>query len=528
MSPGGVQSREDESGGVAETDGSRRDQSVSSRQRHPLVSRFEDLDKKLLAWLLDNLRAGRAAVFSKAPSGLMLRVSLGADESFSDETLELIEQVAGTSRAVTLDHLVCIPVFGSQREVAGVLLLDEPFDGEFFTDHEWNFCRRCARWLEVARMGRASQDLPRISDVRAPTESPPEPSKKRLEPEEKVFQEQLARPEVFFRALFTMTNAGLPLHESLYFLGESADDDGSRKVATELADGISSGRRLSVVMRDFPNAFTPYQLGLIRIGENTGSLALVLKITAEHLEKSRGLSQKIRSALTYPMVLISGTLLLLTIAPSWLLQGQLEMLKSSEVELPLLTRGLLGWSDFCQSPLFLLLVVGVVVLAVTLGRNERWRKKVVVFSHSVPGLGKIVRTAGAARFSRALGISMKAGVSLLDAVSLSARSTGDPVLEQTMKKVRERLMEGETLAECFEGARVLPDGFAQVMAAGEQSGKVVSLLELMADLYEMEVEAAISSLTVMLEPVLLLFIGIFTAIVLMATLQPTILVLQTL
>ena len=97
-----------------------------------------------------------------------------------------------------------------------------------------------------------------------------------------------------------------------------------------------------------------------------------------------------------------------------------------------------------------------------------------------------------------------------------------------MDKVKRRLMEGETLAECFGGLEVLPDGFAQVMAAGEQSGKVVSLLELMADLYDLEVEAAISSLTVMLEPALLLFIGIFTAIVLMATLQPTILVLQTL
>ncbi|MCA9779266.1 MAG: type II secretion system F family protein, partial [Candidatus Eremiobacteraeota bacterium] len=327
---------------------------------------------------------------------------------------------------------------------------------------------------------------------------------------------------------FTMINAGLPLHESLYFLGESADDEGSRSVATELADGISRGRRLSVVMGDFPKAFTPYHLGLVRIGENTGSLALVLKITAEHLEKSRGLTQKIKSALTYPMVLIAGTLLLLTIAPSWLLQGQLEMLKSSKVELPFLTRGLLAWSDFCQSPLFLLLVAGVVGAAVALGRNRSWRKKAIVFSHSVPGLGKIVRTAGAARFARALCISMKAGVSLLEAVTLSAQSTGDPVLEDTMKKVRGRLMEGETLAECFGGAMVLPDGFAQVMAAGEQSGKVVSLLELMADLYDMEVEAAISSLTVMLEPMLLLFIGIFTAIVLMATLQPTILVLQAL
>ena len=492
-------------------------------------SREKELDQKLLAWLLDNLRAGRGSIFSSESAGLVLRATLGVNEAFSEETLERLEAVAQTSRAETLEDLVCVPIFGPQRAVEGVLVLDDPFDGEYFTEHEWNFCRRCARWLEVARMGRASQELPRISDVRAPAVAGPEkPPERKSEPEERLGNERLARPEGFFRSLFTMINAGLPLHESLYFLGESADDEGSRTVATELADGISRGRRLSVVMNDFPRAFTPYHLGLVRIGENTGSLALVLKITAEHLEKSRNLSQKIKSALTYPMVLISGTLLLLTVAPSWLLQGQLEMLKSSKVELPALTRGLLAWSDFCQSPFFLLLVAAVVVLAVTLARKQSWRRKVVAWSHAVPGLGKIVRTAGAARFARALCISMKAGVSLLEAVSLSAQSTGDPVLEETMDKVKRRLMEGETLAECFGGVEVLPDGFAQVMAAGEQSGKVVSLLELMADLYDLEVEAAISSLTVMLEPALLLFIGIFTAIVLMATLQPTILVLQTL
>ena len=234
-------------------------------------SREKELDQKLLAWLLDNLRAGRGSIFSSESAGLVLRATLGVNEAFSEETLERLEAVAQTSRAETLEDLVCVPIFGPQRAVEGVLVLDDPFDGEYFTEHEWNFCRRCARWLEVARMGRASQELPRISDVRAPAVAGPEkPPERKSEPEERLGNERLARPEVFFRSLFTMINAGLPLHESLYFLGESADDEGSRTVATELADGISRGRRLSVVMNDFPRAFTPYHLGLVRIGENTG------------------------------------------------------------------------------------------------------------------------------------------------------------------------------------------------------------------------------------------------------------------
>lgn len=487
------------------------------------LGRLEELDNKLLAWLLENLRAGRAAVFQWEGDRVELRARLGQSDPFSEQQLGLIREVAETGLGQTLDQAVCLPLHGSQLEVVGVLHLDLPFDNEVFSEYEWGFCRRCARWLEVARLGRAHRELPLIKEGRTESEKPKKSTKVGVE----KFSHRLDRPEVFFRSLYTMVDAGLPLHESLYFLGESADGEGARRIATEMADGISRGLRLSVVMTRFPAAFSPYHVGLVRIGESTGSLALVLKITAEHLEASSKLSQKIKSALTYPSILVAGTLFLLTMAPSWLLKGQLEMLKSSKVELPFLTRALMNWSELCRSPLFLFFLLLVLVSLVTLLSRKKVRRKLLGLSHSVPGLKKIVRTAGAARFARALSISLKAGVSLLEGVVLSAESTGDPVYEQVMETTRERLVAGETLAESLAFLEVFPAGFVQVVEAGEYSGKLVSLLELMADLYEMEVEVAVKSLTVLLEPMLLLFIGVFTALVLIATLQPTILVLQT-
>lgn len=325
-----------------------------------------------------------------------------------------------------------------------------------------------------------------------------------------------------------MISAGISIHEALGLLAESAETDNEREILAGLSLNLASGRTLSASMSVYSSSFSSYFVGLIRVGEKTGALARILDTLATHSEKSEALRLKLKSAVTYPAFLIAGSLLLITIGPSYLLEGQLAILERSGQELPVLTRGLIFWSDLVTSPLFLLLCAGSVVGLVSLLSREEYRRKLVLLLHQMPLFQDFLTLVATARFARALEISLKSGLPLLAALPLSAEAAADPLLIARTKITKTGLVQGDTLKEALKDAGFFSPSVVSLVASGEESGKLPVMLALIAQFAELELELAIRRATLLVEPVILLVMGILTALILVATLQPTLSLLEAL
>lgn len=492
---------------------------------------YQTLDKEITEWLLSNLRAGRAAVFRRSKGNVRCRAWSGEESPFSSSTEALVERVSGTGRAEVLSEAVCVPLHGIHREVVGALLLDLPFEGEDFNELDLRFCQRCARWSEVARMGRATPPKPRLSGDKAPTEndlsSTVEVRLYRAPAEGKSSSSlRLTRPAVFFRSLHTLLSAGLPINESLHFLAESGDTNEDKALLTELADSLTDGWKLSLAMSRFSGAFGPYITGLVGVGEQTGSLDRVLDVLARYLEESDRLTRKIKASLVYPSILATGALLFLFLAPPYVLAGHLEMLRESKQELPFLTSVMLLWSDLCRAPgTYIVLVVGLLSLMVfTYNR----RTKVMDALYNFRPARHLLQLLGTTRFARALAMSLRAGQTATVAIPYSARATGDARLIESCEEATRRLVGGEGIGESLAAADYFPRSFCEVVSVAEEIAAVDSMLDMMADILELEIDSAIKTLSSIAEPLILLLVGIVTAVVLVAVLQPTVLVLQSL
>lgn len=332
---------------------------------------------------------------------------------------------------------------------------------------------------------------------------------------------RLGEANVFFRSLSTMMGAGIPINQALGLLAESSGDPVTAEVSQRLAVGVESGRTLSASMRDFPNLFSAYHVGLIRVGEQTGSLVRILDTIAQHTEKSEALRLKLKSAVTYPAVLVCCSLLLLFVGPSWLLEGQLTMLEQSGQTLPRLTRIMIAWTDVCSSPLFVALALTLVVGGVIALRKPEVRENLFLKFHQVPLLSHLLRLAASARFARALEVALHSGLPILKAFPLSAQATGDPLLQRLISTSVRELERGDSVGESLRAIGFFPPAFHHLVQAGDESGRMPAMLSLSAEFAEMELELALNSAAILVEPILLLLMGVFTALVLVATLQPT-------
>jgi type IV pilus assembly protein PilC len=339
---------------------------------------------------------------------------------------------------------------------------------------------------------------------------------------------KLERPAVFFRSLSTMVGAGISLMQALHLMASSSPSEDDRALCEQAATRIAQGWTLSAACYEFPRVFTPYMIGLIRMGEKTGALPQVLNTIADHLEKNEALQLKLRSAITYPLVLSAGALLLLCVGPSFLLEGQLTMLRQSGEPLPPLTQALVVWTAICQSPLSWALLVASGLAAVWASRVPSYQRYWSWKFYSAPLISKFTKLSSCARFARALKIALQVGLPILEALPLSAEATGDPVLRSRIGTAHEELAEGESLRTSLEMVLFFPTTFCALVEVGEEAGKLPAMLSLSADFAEMELDIALRAVTTLIEPILLLAMGIFTALVLVATLQPTLSLLRTL
>ncbi|MCX7523185.1 type II secretion system F family protein [Microbacterium sp. STN6] len=315
---------------------------------------------------------------------------------------------------------------------------------------------------------------------------------------------------VMSRQMATMLVSGLSLLRTLNILAEQTENPKLAKILGEVRDDVESGVALSDAMRKHSGVFPPIMVNMVRAGETGGFLDRSLESLAANFEKDVKLRSTIKSALTYPvlvliMSLISVVAMLIFIVPTFE-----NMFKGFGSQLPLPTQVLvvLSHSMVWIGPI---LVVAIILTAVWWSRNkheESVRKVIDPIKLKLPVFGPLMKKIAIGRFSRNFSNMIGAGVPILQALQIVGETSGNWVVENALEKVRESVRKGESIAGPLSQQPVFPDMVTQMVAVGEDSGSLETMLSKIADFYDQEVEAAAEQLTAMIEPIMIAFLGV--------------------
>lgn len=326
----------------------------------------------------------------------------------------------------------------------------------------------------------------------------------------------------FTRQFATMIGAGLPMVQCLDILSKQMDSQEFRRIITEIKDSVSSGSTLSEAMKKHKKAFDDLYVNMVEAGEMGGALDTILVRLAGYREKADSLARKIRGAMVYPAVVsvvaIGATVAMLTfIVPIFA-----KMFANLGAELPGPTQFVLNVSHVLQRfyPIIIgAVVAGVIGLRLTL-KNDQGRLYFDKFMLKTPIFGDLIRKASVARFTRTLGTLIQSGVTILDALEITAKTAGNRVLQVAIKKSVVSIAEGDTITNPLKDSGVFPPMVIQMIGVGEKTGGLDEMLSKIADFYDEEVDAAVSALTGLIEPVVIVVMGAVIGGILIAMYLP--------
>src|SRR5918995_25814 len=322
---------------------------------------------------------------------------------------------------------------------------------------------------------------------------------------------RLADLVVFSRQLATMINAGLPIVRALYILSEQTENPKLVDVVVAVRKDVEAGLSLSEALEKHPKVFSRLYTEMVRAGEIGGILDGVLLRVADQLEREQDLRRKIRSAMTYPVVvfilaILAASFMLIFIVP--IFAGLFQDLGGT---LPLPTRICMLLSDILTSWFGILVYAGMalaVVLFLRWKKSERGRKVWGRAVLRIPAkIGDVVKKATLARFARTLGTLSAAGVPILQAIEITATSSGNWVVENALLKSRDAIREGLPIYKPLEDEPVFPPMVIRMIAVGEETGDIDGMLGKIADFYESEVDATVKALTSIIEPLMIVVVG---------------------
>jgi len=315
---------------------------------------------------------------------------------------------------------------------------------------------------------------------------------------------------IFFRQFSVMIDAGLPLVQCLEILAANQENITFQKCLTGVRTTVEGGSTLANAMRGYPKIFDDLATNMIEAGETGGILDVILQRLATYVEKAVKLRQAVRSALVYPTAVISIATLIVAGLLKWVVPIFANLFQGLDVSLPLMTRivinlstliGKFGW-------IFVLLLI-VLIIAIKYARTSPQGR--LFFDNlllKLPVLGSILRKIAVARFTRTLGTLITSGVPILEGLTITARTSGNAVLEQSIMKVRKAVEEGRTIVDPLRESGVFPNMVVQMIGVGEATGAMDAMLQKIADFYEDEVDAAIKDMLTILEPLLIGFLGV--------------------
>ncbi|HWP47512.1 MAG TPA: type II secretion system F family protein [Candidatus Limnocylindrales bacterium] len=315
---------------------------------------------------------------------------------------------------------------------------------------------------------------------------------------------------IFTRQFATMIDAGLPLVQCLEILGNQQENPTFAEVIKKLRVDVEEGSTFADALRKHPKVFDNLFTNLVEAGEAGGILDTILNRLAGYLEKAQALRAKIKSAMIYPITVITVAIVVVVFLLIFVIPTFASLFTGLGAPLPGPTLFVMALSQFLVrfGPF---LAVGLVVAGYLFKKyyaTENGRRTVDAFILKLPIFGDLVTKASVARFTRTLGTLISSGVPILDGLEITARTAGNAIIELAVMETRNSIKEGKTIAEPLELTEVFPPMVVQMVSVGEQSGALDSMLAKIADFYEEEVDRAVENLTSLLEPLMIVFLGI--------------------
>ncbi|CAK8710657.1 Type IV pilus assembly protein PilC [Candidatus Electrothrix gigas] len=314
---------------------------------------------------------------------------------------------------------------------------------------------------------------------------------------------------VFTRQLSTMIDAGLPLVQSLQILSKQQENPTFKRALLEIVNDVETGTTLADGMRKHPNCFDPLFANMIEAGEIGGILDTILGRLAEFKEKAMGLQKKIKGAMTYPVICLGISILILSVILIFVIPVFQEMFASMGGALPTPTQIVVDMSEFAKGN-FHYIIASFFVAAFIFKKiyaTEKGKLKIDGLLLHAPVAGVLIRKVAVAKFTRTLSTMLESGVPILDALQVVAKTAGNKVIEQAVFHVADSIAEGRPIAEPLEESGVFPNMVVQMINVGESVGALDAMLEKIADFYDEEVDQAVDNLTAMIEPFMMVFLG---------------------
>lgn len=315
---------------------------------------------------------------------------------------------------------------------------------------------------------------------------------------------------VFTRQFATMIDAGLPLVQALDILSSQVENKTLGRVLSQVKVDVESGATYADALKKHPRIFSELYVNMVAAGEAGGILDTILNRLAAYIEKAMRLKKKVKGAMVYPAVVTSIAVLVIAVIMVFVVPTFAKMFAQLGGTLPLPTRIVINMSNFIAGIGGLMIFGGIVALIVFIVQTRRTEKGKHIIDRlllRMPIFGVLLKKVAVAKFTRTLGTLVSSGVPILDGLEITAKTSGNKVIEYAIMDVRKGVVGGKTLAEPITKAKVFPPMVTHMIAVGESTGALDAMLAKIADFYDDEVDATVSNLTAMMEPILMVFLG---------------------
>ena len=315
---------------------------------------------------------------------------------------------------------------------------------------------------------------------------------------------------LFARQFSTMIDAGLPIIQCLEILYTQQGNKTFKRMIKEIKEQVEGGATLAEALKRFPKHFDDLFVNMIAAGEAGGILDAILRRLAAYMEKAAKLKAQVKGAMTYPIVTLCIAIVVLGIILVFVIPVFEEMFADFGGELPVPTKIVVAASEMVKSKI-IYIIIGIIILGFTakkLYATQKGQDMADDFVLKIPVFGELLRKVAVAKFTRTMGTMLASGVAILEALDIVAKTSGNRTVEKAIYDVRSGIAEGRTMADPLQESGVFPAMVCQMISVGESTGALDAMLEKIADFYDEEVDQAVDNLTSLIEPFMLVFLGV--------------------
>ncbi|GGR91127.1 phytochrome sensor protein [Deinococcus sedimenti] len=319
----------------------------------------------------------------------------------------------------------------------------------------------------------------------------------------------LKQVAIFSKQLATLINAGVPLVQSLAILQKQIEHKGFQNVVKEMRTEIEGGTPLSEAIAKHPKIFNRLYLNLVRAGETSGTLDSVLERIAAFQEKELALRGKIKSALTYPTVVLVFAMLITYFLLTTIVPQFAGILSQLNAPLPFITKMLMAVSDFLQNRILILVGVGAVFTFAYRSYYKTPKGRIVIdeIKLKTPILGNLIQKSAISSFARTFGLLISSGVNIIESLEITKGTANNAIVEDSIENAKNVVMVGEQMSSSLASSKVFPPMVVSMINIGEETGSLDDMLDKIADFYDREVDEAVDGMTAAIEPLMIVFLG---------------------